>query len=139
MSDDHEKYLLRVTAGPDYDPATHQIVPVNAPEAIEIENEHMTARLNVRIQGYRGKHPQIPLLSQQFQVRRVYCTNHAQAFRMDPPRRIRTSQTQLTSTTSILLPSRSSPRSPYQAMTLSSATTLIVPSATVSLQASAPP
>jgi len=54
MSDDHEKYLLRVTAGPDYDPATHQIVPVNAPEAIEIENEHMTARLNVRIQGYRG-------------------------------------------------------------------------------------
>ena len=54
--DQHEKYLLRVTAGPGYDTATHQVVPVNAPESVEIENEHVTLRLNVRVQNYRGEH-----------------------------------------------------------------------------------
>jgi hypothetical protein len=60
MSEDHDKYLLRVTAGPDYDDSTHQIVPVNALEAVEIENEHVTVRLNVRIQGYKGNAPNEP-------------------------------------------------------------------------------
>ncbi|KAI0994973.1 hypothetical protein K3495_g13208 [Podosphaera aphanis] len=49
-----EKYLLQVTAGSSYDPADHQIVPVNVAEPITIDTEHITADLNVRIKSYRG-------------------------------------------------------------------------------------
>ena len=49
-------YRLKVTAGADYDPKTHQLVPVNG-ESIRIENEHATVSLCVRIQNYKGNTP----------------------------------------------------------------------------------
>jgi hypothetical protein len=48
------KYRLRVSAGADYDPVTHQVVPVNG-ETLRIDNEHATVSLCVRIQNYTGK------------------------------------------------------------------------------------
>ncbi|KAI9739602.1 MAG: hypothetical protein M1834_006320 [Cirrosporium novae-zelandiae] len=49
-----ENYLLRVTAGPSYDPSTHAVVPVNSEQPFQIDNEHMTTHLTVRILNYRG-------------------------------------------------------------------------------------
>lgn len=51
---DTAKYLLRVTAGPSYDDSTHAVVEVNG-KTIEVENEHMIAKIKVRIQEYHGK------------------------------------------------------------------------------------
>ncbi|SZF06201.1 unnamed protein product [Blumeria hordei] len=48
------KYLLQVTAGSSYDATKHQIVPVNSPEIITVESEHVSVSLNVRVQSYRG-------------------------------------------------------------------------------------
>jgi hypothetical protein len=48
-------YRLKVTAGPEYDPSTHQTVPVNAEKALHIENEHAIINLRVRIQDYTGE------------------------------------------------------------------------------------
>lgn len=48
------KYRLSVSAGADYDPVTHQVVPVNG-ETLRIDNEHATVSLCVRIQNYTGK------------------------------------------------------------------------------------
>ena len=49
------KYRLKVTAGPSYDPFTHQLVPVNDDQTLRIENEHAITSLCVRIQDYTGK------------------------------------------------------------------------------------
>ncbi|MCJ1356268.1 MAG: hypothetical protein MMC33_006262 [Icmadophila ericetorum] len=49
-----DQYLLRVTAGPSYDPSTHQEVLVNTSTPTHISSPHCTADLNVRIQNYRG-------------------------------------------------------------------------------------
>jgi hypothetical protein len=49
-----EKYIIRVTAGSDYDVDTHTVVPVNSPELVKISNEHMDVELNVRVQNYKG-------------------------------------------------------------------------------------
>ncbi|KAI9706502.1 MAG: hypothetical protein M1836_003508 [Candelina mexicana] len=49
-----DKYILKVTAGPAYDPSTHKIVSVNCSTATHISNAHITADINVRIQNYRG-------------------------------------------------------------------------------------
>ncbi|OJJ46912.1 hypothetical protein ASPZODRAFT_151511 [Penicilliopsis zonata CBS 506.65] len=49
-----KKYRLKVTAGPTWDPSTHQVVPVNADETLRIENEHCVVDLCVRIQDYAG-------------------------------------------------------------------------------------
>ncbi|EAW06467.1 DUF1769 domain-containing protein [Aspergillus clavatus NRRL 1] len=48
------KYRLKVTAGTEYNPDTHEIVPVNADQSLRIENEHATVSLCVRIQKYTG-------------------------------------------------------------------------------------
>ncbi|KAL2822738.1 hypothetical protein BDW59DRAFT_149408 [Aspergillus cavernicola] len=48
------KYRLKVTAGCDYDPATHQDVPVNEAQTLRLENEHASTNLSVRIQNYTG-------------------------------------------------------------------------------------
>jgi len=47
------KYRLKVTAGGDYDPSTHQTVSVNS-DTLRIENERITLDLAVRIQDYKG-------------------------------------------------------------------------------------
>lgn len=56
MSDNETpKYRLKVTAGPSYDPSTHQLVPVNEDQTLRIENEHAITSLCVRIRDYTGK------------------------------------------------------------------------------------
>ena len=52
--DQTARYRLKVTAGSSYDPATHQLVPVNEDRSLRIENEHACVRLCVRIQDYTG-------------------------------------------------------------------------------------
>lgn len=49
-----EKYILRITAGPDYDSAEKYEVPVNRPEAVQIKSDAADIELNVRIQNYQG-------------------------------------------------------------------------------------
>jgi hypothetical protein len=49
-----ERYILRVTAGPGYDAATHVQVPVNEPEPVRIKGDAAEIELNVRIQNYGG-------------------------------------------------------------------------------------
>ena len=46
--------FVRVTAGPTYDPTTHQTVSVNASTPTRIISDVCTADLNVRIQNFRG-------------------------------------------------------------------------------------
>lgn len=49
-----KKYRLKVTAGTEYDPTTHQSVPVNGNQTVMIDNELATVSLSVRIQDYNG-------------------------------------------------------------------------------------
>lgn len=49
-----EKYILRVTAGPGYDPANHVPIIVNGRDATSVENEYIHAKVKVRIRGYSG-------------------------------------------------------------------------------------
>ncbi|KAI9816021.1 MAG: hypothetical protein M1827_002013 [Pycnora praestabilis] len=49
-----DRYLLKVSAGPSYDPSTHQSVSVNRPTPTHISNLYIEAHINVRIQKYRG-------------------------------------------------------------------------------------
>jgi hypothetical protein len=47
-------YRLLITAGPEYDVKTHQIVPVNAAKTVRFENEQATVNVCVRIRDYTG-------------------------------------------------------------------------------------
>ena len=49
-----EKYIIRVTAGPDYDIDKHVVVPVNTPDPVRISSGLIDAELNVRLQDYSG-------------------------------------------------------------------------------------
>ncbi|KAI4110128.1 MAG: hypothetical protein L6R37_000021 [Teloschistes peruensis] len=49
-----DKYLLRVTAGPSYDPTDHQVIAVNSPTPTHVKSALCDAVINVRIQNYRG-------------------------------------------------------------------------------------
>ncbi|KAI4253646.1 MAG: hypothetical protein L6R42_007505 [Xanthoria sp. 1 TBL-2021] len=49
-----DKYLLRVTAGPSYDPSSHQVVAVNSGTPTAIQSSLCSARISVRIQNYHG-------------------------------------------------------------------------------------
>lgn len=49
-----EKYILRITAGADYDSALQHEVPVNSAKPIRIKSEAADVELNVRIQNYQG-------------------------------------------------------------------------------------
>ncbi|KAJ5684467.1 uncharacterized protein N7477_000812 [Penicillium maclennaniae] len=52
-SSKESKYRIKVTAGPDYDPATHQNVHVNG-DTLRIDNDRVTLDLAIRIQDYKG-------------------------------------------------------------------------------------
>jgi hypothetical protein len=54
-TDQSHKYRLKVTAGTDYHPSTHKIVPVNRDQTLRIENDLATVSLCVRIQNYTGE------------------------------------------------------------------------------------
>ncbi|KAK8132336.1 hypothetical protein PG999_000509 [Apiospora kogelbergensis] len=48
------KYVLRVTAGSNYDVDTHEVVPVNSSAPLKVSNDFMDVELNVRVQNYQG-------------------------------------------------------------------------------------
>ena len=54
------KYMLRVTAGPSYDAATHKPVIVNGSDALHFSNDFMHVKLKVRIRDYTGLPQQSP-------------------------------------------------------------------------------
>ena len=58
----HENYILKVTAGPTYDPTTHQDAHVNNSTPVTISTSHLDARIHVRIKDYRGNSPPQPSL-----------------------------------------------------------------------------
>lgn len=47
-----DKYILSVTAGPDY--TSQKPIPINTSETTRIASSHITANLQIRIQNYRG-------------------------------------------------------------------------------------
>lgn len=49
-----EKYILRISAGVDYDEDKHVVVPVNTPDTVKLNGQHGDVELNVRIQDYKG-------------------------------------------------------------------------------------
>ncbi|KAL8714621.1 MAG: hypothetical protein Q9220_001569 [cf. Caloplaca sp. 1 TL-2023] len=61
-----DKYLLRVTAGPTYDPTSHKIVAVNSGKPTHVQSQACTANISVRIQNYRGLPPNSPPTSPYF-------------------------------------------------------------------------
>lgn len=63
-----EKYVIRVTAGPDYDIDNHTVVPVNAPETVKVSTAHGDVELNVRIQDYAGLPRNSPSTSPYFSL-----------------------------------------------------------------------
>ena len=54
MDERGPKHRLKVTAGPGYDPQTHQVVYVNDEKTLRFENEHSRVSICVRIQDYVG-------------------------------------------------------------------------------------
>lgn len=63
-----EKYIIRVTAGSDYNIDNHIVVPVNSPEPVKISNEFIDAELNVRLEDYRGLPRNSPTTSPYFSI-----------------------------------------------------------------------
>lgn len=81
-----DKYVLRVTAGPTYDLATHQEVPVNQPDLVKVRTDSMDVELAVRIQNYRGLPRNSPSTSPYF-THEPHMTNKDQysiSFRFTP-------------------------------------------------------
>ncbi|TGJ87853.1 hypothetical protein E0Z10_g938 [Xylaria hypoxylon] len=61
-----EKYIIRVTAGSDYDIDNHVLVPVNSHETIKISSDLIDAEVNVRVQNYSGLPRNSPTTSPYF-------------------------------------------------------------------------
>ncbi|KAM7194375.1 Protein of unknown function (DUF1769) domain containing protein [Rhypophila sp. PSN 637] len=83
-----DKYVLRVTAGPEYDIDKHVQVHVNKPDPVKIASDHMDIELNVRVQGYKGLPPNSPSTSAYFD-HEPHAYNQDQysiAFRFTPKR-----------------------------------------------------
>ncbi|TQV97015.1 Bax-like protein [Cordyceps javanica] len=81
-----DKYILRITAGSDYDDSRHVEVPVNQPETVRIDGAHASVELNVRVQGYNGLPAGSPSTSAYFAAE-PHATNKDQysiAFRFTP-------------------------------------------------------
>lgn len=132
-SADH--FLLRVTAGPSYDPSTHVIVPVNGPTSIPISSKQCTANLKVRVQNYRGElRDNVP------SSKALHGTNYSsQAFPTAPRPPPLTSPPHPIPMTSTPLPSASFRPRLSRAMISCSAMTSTAPSRTVFLPALIPP
>lgn len=63
---DVHKYKLRVTAGVSYDTTTHVNVPVNAPQTLQLDSQHMSLCLAVRIKHFTGLPSSSPTTSPYF-------------------------------------------------------------------------
>ncbi|OCK89942.1 DUF1769-domain-containing protein [Cenococcum geophilum 1.58] len=81
----HENYILKVTAGPTYDPTTHQDVHVNNPTPVTISTSHLDARIHVRIKDYRGL-PSSPPTSPYFTHPHHLHDRYSIAFTLRPKR-----------------------------------------------------
>lgn len=77
-----DKYILKVTAGPNYE--SQQPVAVNSEEAITLSNEHLTASLRVRIQNYRGLPEGSPKTSPYFETEKHKHDLYSLAFTFTP-------------------------------------------------------
>lgn len=68
-----DMYVLRVTAGPDYDMSTHKVVAVNTGEPLHISSENIDVDLNVRIEVRFCVSVQLPtpLISIDFKIHLV--------------------------------------------------------------------
>lgn len=64
---DHTHYRLRVTAGPEYDASAHKVVPINSPETLTFENEHIVISLAVRLKNFTGFPSTSPQTSSYFE------------------------------------------------------------------------
>ncbi|KAM3528995.1 hypothetical protein NHJ13051_002141 [Beauveria bassiana] len=81
-----DKYILRITAGSDYDASQHVPVPVNQPATVHIRGAHASVELNVRIRDYAGLPLNSPSTSAYFDTE-PHATNKDQysiAFRFTP-------------------------------------------------------
>lgn len=81
-----DKYILRITAGSDYDDSQHVSVPVNQPATVLIRGAHASVELNVRIRDYAGLPANSPSTSAYFDTE-PHVTNQDQysiAFRFTP-------------------------------------------------------
>jgi len=83
-----DKYLLRVTTGPSYDPSTHKVVAVNGPTSTTIESSQCTASIKVRIQNYRGLPRGSPSTSTYFSHPPHEYDQYSIAFSMVPHRNV---------------------------------------------------
>ncbi|KAI1432766.1 hypothetical protein GGR50DRAFT_672469 [Xylaria sp. CBS 124048] len=63
-----EKYILRVTAGSDYNVDNHVVVPVNSHETVTISNDLIQAEINVRVKNYSGLPRNSPATSPYFSL-----------------------------------------------------------------------
>lgn len=61
-----DKYILKVTAGPDYNDANQTLVPVNSETPFTITSPLITANLTIRIQKYHGLPSSSPSTSPYF-------------------------------------------------------------------------
>lgn len=51
---DPRKFHLQITGGTSYDPATHQLLPVNTSTPLELHSDHLDGQVDVRINNFRG-------------------------------------------------------------------------------------
>ncbi|KAI2638447.1 hypothetical protein GGS21DRAFT_440247 [Xylaria nigripes] len=49
-----DKYIIRVTAGSNYNADEHVVVPVNSHQTVNISNDLIDAEINVRVKNYSG-------------------------------------------------------------------------------------
>jgi hypothetical protein len=75
-----------VTAGPSYDPSTHQDIPVNGPSNTIIESSLVTCYLKVRIKDYHGLPHGSPSTSPYFQHKLHTSDRYSIAFSFIPKR-----------------------------------------------------
>ena len=77
-----DKYILQVTAGPDY--KDQKPVAVNSEESVKISNEHVSVDLRVRIQNYRGLPEGSPKTSPYFDHEKHKSDLYSLAFTFTP-------------------------------------------------------
>lgn len=81
-----EQYILRISAGADYDESKHVEVPVNSPNTVSVSSESAEIDLNIRIKDYQGLPRGSPAISPYFETE-PHVTNQDQysiAFRFTP-------------------------------------------------------
>lgn len=79
-----DKYLLRVTCGPSYDPSTHTLVSVNTSQPTTIRSAACTVSLTVHIQNYHGLPAHSPTSSPYFHHPAHVHDQYALSFRITP-------------------------------------------------------